>query len=96
MKLLQAINTLLSTIVILIILSLLGGGVYLGYSLYESSRSAQQVMEKTLAEKEAELAKLSGELKLREEDLQKKENLRGLLITSTSRDWMKTTMRRKA
>ncbi|MGB4727105.1 MAG: hypothetical protein WBH86_06850 [Thermogutta sp.] len=73
MKLLQAINTLLSTIVILIILSLLGGGVYLGYSLYESSRSAQQVMEKTLAEKEAELAKLSGELKLREEDLQKKE-----------------------
>ncbi len=73
MKLLQAINTLLSTIVILIILSLLGGGVYLGYSLYESSRSAQQVMEKALAEKETELAKLSGELKIREEDLQKKE-----------------------
>jgi hypothetical protein len=73
MKLLQAINTLLSTIVILIILSLLGGGVYLGYSLYESSRSAQQVMEQALAEKETELAKLSAELKVREEDLQKKE-----------------------
>lgn len=73
MKLFQAINTLLSTIVILIILGLLGGGVYLGYSLYESSRSTQQVMEQALAEKETELAKLSAELKVREEDLQKKE-----------------------
>ncbi|MGQ9505025.1 MAG: hypothetical protein ACUVQG_12705 [Thermogutta sp.] len=82
MKLLQTINTLLSTIVILIILSLLGGGIYLGYSLYEASRSAQQAMEQALAEKESELAKVSAELKVREEDIKRKETQ----ITQLSND----------
>lgn len=72
MKLLQVINTFVSTLLGLILLGLAVGGIYLGYSFLESSRSAQEKLEAVLVEKEQALEKLSQEIKVKEQDLQQK------------------------
>lgn len=73
MKLLEAVRTILASLVSLALLAVLGGGLYFGYTLYERSRQAQEEVQKKLAEKESEVARLTVELQAKQADLAQKE-----------------------
>lgn len=73
MKLLETVRGILSSLVSLAILAVLGGGAYLGYTVYQSSVLAKREMERQLAEKTSQVEKLTTELNAKTAELGQKE-----------------------